>query len=156
MNKRGLRAFSMGILLSVGILGSNYFFFEKKADQPMSEQAAKSLLQKDGYTIIPADDYKKLKQAAQKNTSSAKQEKAGAGKKQIENKVTTYQLQVTSGMSSGEIAKTLADNHIIENEKEFAQYLIVHKYQTRIQLGTYTLTNSMDYAQLAKIITKTQ
>lgn len=157
MNKRELRAFSMGILLSVGILGSNYFFFEKKAEQPMDGQEAKNLLQKEGYTVITADDYKKLKQeAAQKNIASAKQEKAVADPKQNENKLISYQLQVTSGMSSGEIAKTLADHHIIENAKEFAQYLIAHKYQTKIQLGTYTLTNAMDYVKLAKIITKTQ
>lgn len=58
-------------------------------------------------------------------------------------------------MSSGEIAKVLEDNHIVKDRQEFAQYLIAHNDQAKIQLGTYNLTSSMNYNQIAKIITKT-
>lgn len=158
MNKRGLRAISIGILLAVSVIGSDYYIFEKKDNKPLDQQTAKTLLQKEGYVVLSAEDYKKVKmQTRQKNTNSEIQTQANTlNKKQVENEELTYQLQIVSGVSSGEIAKLLVENHIIENENEFAQYMITHHFQTKIQLGTFSLSNTMSYDQIAKIITKTK
>ena len=57
-------------------------------------------------------------------------------------------------MTSSEIATKLAQNKIVKEEEDFAEYLIKNDYQTDIQLGSYSLTNRMSYDQIAKMITK--
>ena len=57
-------------------------------------------------------------------------------------------------MTSSEIAAKLAQNKIVMDEEDFAEYLIKNDYQTDIQLGSYSLTNRMSYDQIAKMITK--
>lgn len=158
MNKRGLRAFSFGILFAVSVLGAYYYFLEQKDHRPISSENAKKTLSNEGYVILSADEYKKLKQQTkQQPPQPAKQQQTKAeADQQNATKQTAYQLVVTSGMSSGEIAKILAEQHIIENENEFARYLTSHNYQTKIQIGTYSLSNTMDYEQIAKKITNTK
>ena len=68
--------------------------------------------------------------------------------------IINFQLEVESGMTSSEIATKLAQNKIVEDEEDFAEYLIKNGYQTDIQLGSYSLTNRMSYDQIAKMITK--
>jgi hypothetical protein len=164
MNKRGIQAFSLGIIFTVSILGSYYFYFDKSSSQPNISEA-KSLLKSKGYTILTQTEYLNLKDSSQtKATTTKKQQQSKASAKDQSKKQTTtqnndektYQLQVTSGMASGEIANLLAKNKIIENAMEFEQYLITHQYETKVQLGTYILTTKMDYEQLAKIITKSE
>lgn len=158
MNKRGIQAFSFGIIFTVSLLGSYYFYFEKSNVQTINE--AKSLLKSKGYTILTQVEYQQLKE---KKTSQIKSTITPQKKEQSKKQTVTqntdekaYQLQVTTGMASGEIAKLLAENKIIENAMEFERYLITHHYETKVQLGTYSLTNKMDYKQLAKIITKSE
>ena len=57
-------------------------------------------------------------------------------------------------MTSSEIAAKLAQNKIVMDEEDFAEYLIKNDYQTDIQMGSYSLTNRMSYDQIAKMITK--
>jgi hypothetical protein len=159
MNKRGIQAFSLGIIFTVSILGSYYFYFDKSSDQPNISEA-KNFLKSKGYTILSQTDYQKLKEKSTsqtKNTSSNQKQEHSKNQAVTENNnEKTYQLQVTSGMASGEIANLLAEYKIIENTTEFEQYLITHQYETKVQLGTYNLTNKMDYKQISKIITKSE
>jgi hypothetical protein len=164
MNKRRIQAFSLGIIFTVSVLGSYYFYVDKPSDQ-LNINEAKSLLKSKGYTILTQAEYSNLKDSSQTKTTTTKKQQQSKGpakdlsKKQTttqDNNEKTYQLQVTAGMASGEIANLLAKNKIIENAMEFEQYLITHQYETKVQLGTYSLTNKMDYEQLAKIITKSE
>jgi hypothetical protein len=158
MNKRGIQAFSFGIIFTVSVLGSYYFYVEKSNVQTISE--AKSLLKSKGYTILTHAEYQqlKVKKTSQSKSTITPQKKEQPKKQPVTQNTNekTYQLNVTAGMASGEIAKLLAENKMIENAMEFEQYLITHHYETKVQLGTYNLTNKMDYEQLAKIITKSE
>jgi hypothetical protein len=158
MNKQGIRAFSLGIIFTVSVIGSYYFYFNNQSG-PSNFSQTKSLLEKKGYTVLTKTEYQKLNE---KNKQPQKQTKVQF-KNQHNNQTTTqendnktYHLQVIAGMSSGEIANLLAEQKIIENAGEFQQYLTNHHYETKVQLGSYDLTNKMDYEQIAKIITKSE
>jgi hypothetical protein len=168
MNSRGIRAFSLGIILSVSTIGSYYYLANAK-DMKISDGAAKAQLTNKGYVILTSEEYKKIKQQATegkdvtqpeitKNEEKGESPPAPIGGEPVqaekEKKVIVYNLEVGSGMSSGEIADLLAANKIIESQREFRQFLISNKYQTNIQVGTFELTNEMSYQQIAKIITK--
>jgi hypothetical protein len=162
MNKRSIRAFSLGIIFTVSVIGSYYFYFDNSLKLPNSSQA-KNLLEEKGYTVLTKTEYQKLRgkiiSTNKQQTKQSKAQKKILSKNQTirqENNNTAYLLQVVAGMPSGEIANLLAEQNIIENANEFQQYLITHQYETKVQLGTYNLTNKMDYEQIAKIITKSK
>ncbi|MDP4085218.1 MAG: aminodeoxychorismate lyase [Bacillota bacterium] len=163
MNKRGLRAFSFGIIFTISMLGSYYYTFNKQPVNQLNQKNAKALLQKNGYVILSESEFSKIKKNTVPNKAVPKRSETQNSKKQQvtppPNPTTsnvTYRLQVVSGMTSEEIAHILAEQKIIENEREFQSYLITHNYHTKVQLGSYDLTNKMDYSQIAKTITKTK
>jgi cell division protein YceG involved in septum cleavage len=70
------------------------------------------------------------------------------------NPIINYQLEISSGMTSNEIATILAQNQIVQDEAAFAHLLIKHNYHTAIQLGSFPVTNQMSFEQIANMITK--
>ncbi|WML45317.1 aminodeoxychorismate lyase [Neobacillus sp. PS3-40] len=169
MNNRGIRAFSLGMIFTVSILGSYYFSFEEGSQRHLKTSDAKILLEKNGYKILTSDEYKMLRgkksNTLSKKIPSKKALELSKSKPKVQpnnqaipqgNNEISYRLQVLSGMNSGDITSLLAEHKIIENEGEFQQYLITHQYQARVQLGTYDLTNKMNYDQIAKTITKSE
>lgn len=157
MNKQGIRAFSFGIIFTISIIGSYYFYFNQPSKSQIKLSSAKQLLQKNGYVILSKKEYKKVinKQASESAKSGGlKIQKSPTQTSDNVPSVRTFHLQIVSGMTSEDIGHILAVQKIIENEGEFQQYLISHQYHTKIQLGSYDLTNKMDYEQIAKTITK--
>lgn len=161
MNKGGIRSFSLGILFAVSIIGAYYYFFDKQIPKQFDAGNAKALLQQKGYVILTANEYDKLSQkgmSSQPNkvkgpASQLKKSNAGQSNPTME---TSYQLKVLPGMNPSEIAQLLYDHHVINNEKEFETFLTSHKLETKIRVGVYNLTNNMDDAQIADILTKGQ
>lgn len=158
MNKQGLRAFSLGMIFTVSILGT-YYYSSSQDQTKVSDNAAKSQLEKDGYVVLTSADYQNMKKKVTNHQSAVPKAeiKKGIKKQQgnaAKNQIITYQLRVVSGMSSENIAKLLEENNIIENGAEFSRFLVSHQFQTKIQLGTYHLTNNMSYEEIAKLITK--
>lgn len=157
MNKQGLRAFSLGILFAVCLLGTYYYNFSKANIKTIDAGSAKSLLQKNGFIVLTSDEYKKLQTAKadkKENSLITKAKNNDSHKNQPTDNTVAYHLKVASGMNLSEISSLLVQNKIIENGAEFTQYLIAHHEDSKIQLGTYTLTNKMDYTQITKNITK--
>lgn len=162
MNKHALRGFSFGMIFAVSMIGTYFYYFEKPNHKKVDVISAKNQLQKHGYIVLTDDEYKKTeKMLADKKSSSTENQ----AKKEVVNQSSDtslnnnmdekkYHLNVVSGMGSNEIAKLLAEQKMIDNEKEFDQFLITHHYQTKIQLGIYELSNKMSYQQIADLITK--
>ncbi|WP_394232959.1 hypothetical protein [Niallia oryzisoli] len=154
MNKRSLRSFAFGIFMTVSIIGC-FSFFQKEPKQqesiPMKD--AKALLEKSGYVILPVTEYEEL----QKQTPIQEKEEAVQNVQEADpsvDSIKNYQLEITEGLAPNDIAAKLAENQIIKNEKEFTDFLINQNYHTKIQLGSFPLTNQMSYQQIADIITK--
>ncbi|MFB6465808.1 aminodeoxychorismate lyase [Cytobacillus sp. Hz8] len=156
MNKQSLRAFSFGIFFTVCIIASYYYLFHHE-NKTLSASDAISFLKEKNYVILTKEKYDDLvknqsstkpkSENAQKN--STKQKTATNKKKEI-----TYQLVITSGMSSEEIATILENQGIIEDKAKLTNYMSEHDYSTKIQLGKFPLTDQMSLEQIAKIISK--
>lgn len=159
MNKRGVRAFALGMLVAVSIIGTYYFYFTGQSQAKLDEAAAKQMLAKKGYVVLPASEYQKIKKA---NASTKPGAKIAEKDKTLtrpknnpkKNQLIAYSLKVTSGMSPEEISNLLVKHHIIENGDEFEQFLTTHHFATKIQVGTYHLTDKMDYQEITKLLTK--
>src|SRR5699024_5090220 len=65
----------------------------------------------------------------------------------------TYTLTIEEGMASSEISAALEDNGIIDDAGKFNRYLEEEGYELKVQIGTYDVSNKMDYNEIANIIT---
>jgi|SRR5699024_4798601 len=66
---------------------------------------------------------------------------------------TTYSLTINEGMASSEISSVLEDNNIIDDAEKFNRFLETEGYELKVQIGTYEVSNNMDYEEIAHIIT---
>ncbi len=158
MNKHTLRTFSFGILFAVCTSAVYSYSFAKDNQQKLNINEAKEILHKAGYVLLTKNEYKKISAKASEPKSEAVKEAPGSHDSAENNNPTgviNYRLTIEKGMSSSQISTLLAAAKIIDDNKAFNDYLISHNYQTKIQLGTFDLTNKMSYEQIAKMITKT-
>jgi hypothetical protein len=178
MNRLTLRAFSLGMLITAGLIGAFYFFSKDDYINLSDSKAAKASVKENGYILLSEKEYNELKGRTAEETESSQAEdkpakegdkpakegdkKADAEEKpkqdeqenKAEPKVITYKITISSGMDTGEIASQLAAAKIITNESAFKQYLISSGMHTKIQLGTFELNNEMTSQQIATVITK--
>lgn len=68
--------------------------------------------------------------------------------------VTYLELAVKQGDSSVTVSNSLQTLGMIENSKDFDQYLCRNGYDKKICVGKYQLSADMDYETIANIITK--
>ncbi|MFE8702462.1 aminodeoxychorismate lyase [Cytobacillus sp. FJAT-54145] len=174
MNRQSLRAFAFGMLFSVSAIGSYYFIFEDKREVNLTDEEAKELLKSSGFEVLTVKEFEEAKKAAiegyakeQELSKEVEEKKEKADNERIEEneeqedftdeeeeKVLTYELEIKSGMSTAEISSLLANAGIIGDAAEFEQYLISENYNTKVQVGTFELTNKMSKDEIARIITK--
>ncbi|MGP7816249.1 endolytic transglycosylase MltG [Niallia sp. 01092] len=156
MNKSSLRAFAFGVFFSVSLIGSYYSYSEKKqtAAKPTTNEA-ENLLKEKGYTILTETEYEQLQtQIKQAKESNEKDKQPNKSPVKKTSDSVSYDLYIVKGMTITQIAEQLANKKIIDNEKDFEHYLIKNNYHTKVQIGTFTLTNNMNYKKIAEAITK--
>lgn len=71
-----------------------------------------------------------------------------------EEAVKSYTLTIESGMPSSEISNQLEENGIIDNARDFSNYLEEKGYANRVQLGEFTLTSDMSHYEIAEALTR--
>mgnify|MGYP001394851508 FL=1 len=76
-----------------------------------------------------------------------KTEKNGASDEEL-----TFEIR--QGMSLQDIARSLEGIKIIDNRKEFTDFMIKNGHEKNIQPGEYTFTRGMSFEEIAKTITK--
>ncbi|PKR85077.1 endolytic transglycosylase MltG [Heyndrickxia camelliae] len=147
MDRRTTRAFASGLLLSsLLVMGYQYCYGSKE-----------SASVKEGYKSVKISDLNKLKNDVDtwKNKyNHLEKEKAVKTQNNPQQIIDKYHLSITSGMTPDEIGTRLKTGGVIKDSKKFVQYLINHKYHSKIQVGEYELNNTMSFAQIAKTITK--
>lgn len=60
MNKGSLKGFSLGMIFTVAIMGSYYYYFDQPDQKSFNKVTATKQLEKMGYTVLTANEYKKL------------------------------------------------------------------------------------------------
>lgn len=68
--------------------------------------------------------------------------------------VKEYELNIEMGTSSDKVARILEDNEIIDDAVAFNQYLVKNEYHKKIKTGLFIVDDSMEYNQIADIITE--
>ncbi|UII54870.1 endolytic transglycosylase MltG [Cytobacillus spongiae] len=165
MNKRNVRAFAFGVFFTACVIGSYYSFFEetsKTKKENLTEEQAKELLNDAGYQVMTQKEFeeyvtKEAKPKVSETEPKTKEKDANAEKTASDDKeqgTKTYKLVIETGMFSEQIVELLFKEKIIEDKYEFKSYLEDKGYSTKIQAGTFSVTNDMSYEQLAKTITK--
>lgn len=165
MNKRTAQAFALGILLSAIFLwAGNSVIADKDPKHQVTVANAKQLLETKGYKVLDNSEFTKLsekkevvKEEAKKDDSEEKPKEEVATEevqKEEVKEVKKFTLVISGGMAPGDVAVMLKSQEIIDDAKKFERYLIDQGFHTKVQIGKYELTDSMDYYQIAKIITK--
>lgn len=156
MNKRNTRAFALGILAAVCIIGIYYYLgTSKEKPAELNIDGAKALLADKGYIVLPKEKYQEMEKAIkEKKKETEAPQQAPVPQPKEEDIIHAYKLEIGAGMVSHDIASILEQNKIIDDANEFETYLEENGYSKRIQLGNFELTAGMTYKQIAKIITK--
>lgn len=141
MNRGSLRGFASGLLIATVLVGGLYYI-EESDDKPLTLEELTTESEKLGYTLIKKEE-DTPSQVSIAPSSVEKREELS----------TSYQLDITYGMNSEDIADLLQRNGIIDNATIFQSYLKNNKLTTSIQIGSYALTEAMTYEQIAQTIT---
>lgn len=157
VNKYRLRAFSFGIIFTVAVIGTYYYFFmnieQTTVAAPTIEQAKKVVVAHD-FVVLTKKEHLKLEQANEQLKTLKEQQKKQPEKEKQEKKIETYTLKVKTGMTSDDIAQLLKKAQIIDSERDFIDFMAINGYSKSIQLGSFKLTDEMSYEQIAKTITR--
>lgn len=119
---------------------------EKEELTPTIEDAKKVVTEHD-FIVLTKDEYTQL-QSKQAERTDGKNKRKKAPKQSV----ITYKLVVTTGMTTGEIASLLNENGIIRNQQDFINFMATNGYSKSIQLGTFQLTNQMNFAEIADLL----
>lgn len=155
MNKRNTRAFALGVLMTTSLLGAYYYSTNETNSTSLTMEKAEAYLANKGYVIVLESDHKEME--TQLTNASQKLEELEANlldnKEQTSDSV-TYKLKIVSGTTPSEIAEILKQKKIISDSTDFETFLIDNEYQTKIQVGTFTVNSAMSLNEISKLITK--
>ena len=92
-----------------------------------------------------------------KSTEDAKAKKAEEEKKAKEEEEKksgeTVEVEITRGMTSERIARTLEKAGVIESASDYDSWLKKNRYSNKLHVGTFTLTKGMSYEDITKELT---
>jgi cobalamin biosynthesis protein CobT len=71
-----------------------------------------------------------------------------------EEEISTYTLNIESGMTTSEFSSLLEENNIIDDAFEFNQYIEDEDYSLRVQIGEFELSSDMTMYEIAEEITR--
>lgn len=162
----GLRGFATGILLSTSILGITFLAggYSKTEESPNNEQKVEitdndieAYLEENELVTITKDEYDQLTQQVEKNdeenTSVDENNNPEQNETEDKEKVIKLNLTIKSGMSTGEVANTLKEAKIIDDEQKLIDYLEDNNLVTDVKAGTYEVNSDMSIGEVAKTIT---
>ena len=141
MNRGSLRGFASGLLIATVLVGGLYYI-EESDDKPLTLEELTTESERLGYTLTKKEE----DTPSQVSITPSSVEKG-------EELSTSYQLDITYGMNSKDIADLLQHNEIIDDANRFQNYLKDNKLTTSIQIGSYDLIETMTYEQIAQTIT---
>ncbi|NNU84496.1 aminodeoxychorismate lyase [Geobacillus sp. BMUD] len=148
MNKRLMRSFALGLLVSAALIGASYYVSPPAAP---TETEVKTFLKQHGLVAVAKEEYDRLR-SAQSNTAP----KASA-KQMSQPSVQTvyvYRLVIKKGDAPETFARELEEAGIIQSAHTFNDYLEQHGLTRSIRPGVYNVRSDMDYAAIGRLIAK--
>ncbi|SDK54719.1 endolytic transglycosylase MltG [Sediminibacillus albus] len=156
--KQPIRAFALG-LLAATLLLAFAFYFDGNKNEPAKDMTASDMinhLEQEGYVVKSADEIQAERQSNEQQKQKEEEqteENSQAEKQQAEDSPESIELEIESGTSTEEIVDVLYQSGIIEDKQSFTSYLIDKNYSTKVQIGQFTIHESMTYQEIANEIT---
>jgi hypothetical protein len=172
MTKNGLRGFAAGIFVSCGLLAIYTYILHPISNQPNQAEGAITSTQVDHYLAqkgqIAVDqatfdkwsnDQKAAQSSSNSKTKSQTTSKADTSTQTKEPSpstptVTKMTINVTGSMGVWDVAKELEAKHIIKDKQSLYDYMLHHKLDKYLQLGSFNVSSQMTTEQIANVLSK--
>ncbi|MGV3488857.1 MAG: hypothetical protein ACO1OC_09765 [Tuberibacillus sp.] len=181
MTKHGMRGFASGVIAASAVVALFYFQFSPKSEATtasqtaITEESVQQYLNSHGEIAVDKQSFDKWQKSEEtasadkpkesskdadkksddksSKTDSSKTDEA-AKPKEAAPQVYKATVQVTQGMTTSDVAATLAAQHVIKDKNELINFVVSNKLEPYLQLGTFTLSSDMTIQQIAATITK--
>ncbi|MFC0296969.1 endolytic transglycosylase MltG [Geobacillus jurassicus] len=148
MNKRSIRSFAFGLLLSTSLIGASYYASPPAAP---TEAEVKAFLKQHGLVAVAKEEYDKLRSAQPNVDPKAPAKQTSEPSVQT---VYVYRLVIKKGDTPETFARELEEAGIIPSARAFNDYLEQHGLTRSIRPGAYNVRSDMDYAAIGRLIAK--
>ena len=145
-----MRGFAAGLLFAAIVIAI-YYYIEENKQPDMTFDELKQAGQEMGYELVSKEMPDEEEKLPEKTVATDVSTNETSDVSQVQ----TFQLQITDGMGSDDIALILFEKGIIENTDQFETFLKDHDLTKKIQIGAFQLTAGMSFKEISDIITKT-
>ncbi len=166
--RTNLRAFAIGILFATGVMGVAYSIVNAGATT-LSDESVKAYAEENELHLLTKSEYNELLPAIEpaeeakeepkeeevteeNNDEDGKKEEVKEKEKEESNE--PFEIVIPDGMATYEITALLAREGIIEDDKEFDEYLEDRNIATKVRSGTFTMKKGMSYKDAAEVLIK--
>jgi hypothetical protein len=168
MTKNGLRGFAGGLIISSSILAVIYFQDPVQSSQAEAEkigitdQDIEAYLAENEFVAVDKEEYETLinikeeeaKAASAESTEENEQDAPSAEEEEkAEDKPVAVTLNITEGMSTGEVCSFLEEANIIEDSDALLDHLLDNELEGLVRMGSYKVDSSMSIEEIAEEIT---
>ncbi|GAE33447.1 hypothetical protein [Halalkalibacter akibai] len=153
MSSNALQQFAGGLFISSAVLGGVYWLSSSNEVPPVSEQEPlsheqmKYELESEGFAVIPLSELHQLREAASPEVSLEEEEEITE-----EESIYIFQLEITAGMTSYDVADRLLTGRVITDRSEFLHSVDTLEKSTSLKIGTYQLRSDMSHEEILNII----
>jgi hypothetical protein len=163
MTKNGLRGFAAGIFVSCGLLAIYTYILHPISNQPNQAEGSITPTQVDHYLAQKGqiavdqatfDKWSNDQKAAQSSSNSKTKSQTKSKADTSTPTVTKMTINVTGSMGVWDVAKELEANHIIKDKQALYDYMLHHKLDKYLQLGSFNVSSQMTTEQIANVLSK--
>ncbi|KAB2338063.1 endolytic transglycosylase MltG [Cytobacillus depressus] len=156
MTSKSMRSFAGGLIVAATLCGAVYFSGPAKATtkqtaEKLSNEEMKTLLAEEGYVIYSEKEWDQLeaekepaKEAPNKNEET----------KQDENVIYRTILNVSLGMTSIDVGRSLEKAKIIDNARAFSTEVEKRGLSSKLKPGIYEVESGMNMDQILSVMFK--
>lgn len=149
VEEEGYRIISEEDYISLSVKNDNISGNEEEAEEETEESTDDSEDSEDN-----ADEEDNNREDNDSDGESEEEEEEENEEEEEEEEITTYTLNIESGMTTSEFSSLLEDNDIIDDAAEFNRYIEDEDYSQRVQIGEFELTSDMSMYEVAEAITR--
>ncbi|WNF37759.1 hypothetical protein RJD24_04700 [Bacillaceae bacterium IKA-2] len=156
MTKKMLQGLATGIFFTTSILSFAFYFTDYfqigNEVATFSEQDLQAYLDENDLVTVNQTEYELLHKKVEKiDTETAESETNNQdAEEEIEEKEITIIIKV--GMSSGAVGLLLEEKGLIDDNQQFAEYLLNNELETKIKAGEYQLSTEMTIKEIVEIL----
>ncbi|MBY0121418.1 hypothetical protein [Bacillus sp. S/N-304-OC-R1] len=160
MTSKEMRSFAGGLLVAASLCG--FVYFSSSADatpaskpaEKLSNEEMKDLLTAKGYVIYTEKEWNQLADEKAKDKEEKKDSQKDSKKENTEKEKVVYRtvLNVSSGMTSIDVGRSLVRAKIIDNANAFSKEVEKRGLANELRPGIYEVESGMDMNKIISII----